>query len=113
MSTYTKFQKSDKKAKESKSPVKGQERQKSHNAIKINGIEKKPMLLNLLKKIEVKSSVKSGQYTHRPVDMKLGHELDSDYTLAKMARYHRTKKDTESRGKNYSKGSKRKQSRPK
>lgn len=60
--------------------------------MKIQGIEK-PMLLSLLKKIEIKPSVSSGQYTQRVRDLKIKTDLTDDLTTPKGLNFHRTKKN--------------------
>lgn len=63
--------------------------------IKIQGIEKKPMLLNLLKKIELKPmDSRSGLYTHRVTDLKLRGDMTQEKTPrgSNPGTFHRTKK---------------------
>lgn len=52
------------------------------------------MLLNLLKKIELKSTEKSGQKTHRVTDLKIPSDLLTDSDLTRAASYRRSKKPT-------------------
>jgi hypothetical protein len=62
--------------------------------LRIQGIEKKPLLLNLLKKIELKPFDKSGQYTQRVADLKIKADMTGDYKFLKGFNYHRTKKNS-------------------
>jgi len=94
-----KYQKSDKK--KTKKPVDRSSSNskntqilsnKSSGTIKIQGIDKKPLLLNLLKKIELKPfDNRSGQYTQRVTDLKIRSDLTNDYKITKGLNYHRTK----------------------
>ena len=99
MRELQKYQKSDKK--NSKKPV---DRSSSHSkttqilsnkstsTIKIKGIDRKPLLLNLLKKIDLKPfNDRSGQYTQRVTDLKIRSDLTNDYKITKGLKYHRTK----------------------
>lgn len=69
-------------------------RNKAASTIKIQGIEKKPMLLNLLKKIELKPiDDRSGQYTNRVTDLKIRVDMTSaNDSKTPRSIYHRTNK---------------------
>ena len=69
-------------------------RNKAASTIKIQGIEKKPMLLSLLKKIELKPLDNiSGQYTHRVTDLKIRGDMTStNDSKTPRSFYHRTNK---------------------
>jgi hypothetical protein len=70
------------------------QRNKAASTIKIKGIEKPSMILNLLKKIELKPLDKrSGQHTHRVTDLKIKADMTStNDSKTPRSFYHRTNK---------------------
>jgi hypothetical protein len=69
-------------------------RNKTASTIKIQGIEKRPLLLSLLKKIELKPlDNRGGQYTNRVTDLKIRVDMTSaNDSRTPRSFYHRTNK---------------------